>query len=92
MISSGVDIRIDRRVDYFRKWKLEKTIQEAKNNQNYHEQSQETPISTDFIEKFLIWLSASFSACLFILFIELFMFQLLIFIEFVKDKFLNLII
>ena len=71
MISSGVHLRHERRIDHSRNLNDEKTKLQAKKDENYHEQSNEIPISIDFMGKILIWSSINFVACLLILIIEI---------------------
>ena len=71
MISSGVHIRIDRRVDYSRKLLAEKTLQGAKKNSIYEENNKEIPIGFDFIEKIMICLCVNYSAWFFVLMVEI---------------------
>ena len=59
MIESGFDIRSNRRLEIFRKIRLK-----------FQDQNKEIPIGFDFIQKILIWMSASFSTSSFVLFIE----------------------
>ena len=71
MIRSGVHLRYERRLDHSRNSNDEKTKLLAKKNQTYTEQSNEIPISIDFMGKILIWFSINFVACLLILIFEI---------------------
>ena len=61
MIESGLDVRRDKR-------KL--ISKQIKSMMTYHDDKIDVPISFDFIQKILIWMSACLSACTFIFFVE----------------------